>query len=513
MSYPGYPAYPPQGQPGHPNAQPSAPAYQTAPLSYPIYPGSTAPQPHPYPYPPAQNAAPYPNSSPYPSPYPGANPSPYPGANPSPYPSSNPSPYPSSNPSPYPTSTQSPYPGSTQSSYPTSVSVYPQAGGSYPGGPAPQPTYPGSQPSPYPTQQPYPGSQGSSPYPSKQTAYPTSSGPHSNMGHQSPSQYSQYGNKPPQPTLRPANPFNPREDAEILRKAMKGFGTDEKAIIQVLCNRTNAQRQQIAAEFKTLYGKDLISDLKSETSGNFERALVAMMTPLPEYLAKQIKKAIDGIGTVEETLVEILCTASNYEIKCITAAYMRLFGKSLESELASDTSGNFKRLLVSICQANRSEIFQVDQHAAVQDAQALLRAGELRLGTDESTFNAILCSRSYPQLNHIFVEYQRLTGNDFETAIRNEFSGDVQEGLLAIVKSTTNKSRFFAEEIHKSMKGAGTDDEALIRLIVSRSEIDLGNVKEAYGQLYGRQIQEDVADETSGDYKKALLALLVGNVH
>ncbi|CAB0012863.1 unnamed protein product [Nesidiocoris tenuis] len=69
--------------------------------------------------------------------------------------------------------------------------------------------------------------------------------------------------------------------------------------------------------------QDLISDLKSETSGNFERALVAMMTPLPEYLAKQIKKAIDGIGTVEETLVEILCTASNYEIKCITAAYMR----------------------------------------------------------------------------------------------------------------------------------------------------------------------------------------------
>ena len=39
---------------------------------------------------------------------------------------------------------------------------------------------------------------------------------------------------------------------------MKGFGTDEKAIIQVLANRTNAQRQQIEAQFKTLYGKDLI---------------------------------------------------------------------------------------------------------------------------------------------------------------------------------------------------------------------------------------------------------------
>lgn len=53
----------------------------------------------------------------------------------------------------------------------------------------------------------------------------------------------------------PANPFNPRGDAEILRKAMKGFGTDEKAIINVIARRSNAQRLQIAADFKTLYGK------------------------------------------------------------------------------------------------------------------------------------------------------------------------------------------------------------------------------------------------------------------
>ncbi|XP_045491046.1 annexin B9-like isoform X1 [Colias croceus] len=371
------------------------------------------------------------------------------------------------------------------------------------------------------TAQAYPNAQGG--YPAAQPGYgqattQTSAGyPQSNQyqgyppaqSHQAYNVSSPVASQPKsKPTVVPVNPFDPREDAAVLRKAMKGFGTDEKSIIQVLTRRSNEQRLRIAFEFKTLYGKELVSDLKSETSGKFEDLLVALMTPLPQFYAKELHDATAGIGTDEDVLIEVMCTMSNHEIHVIKQAYTAIYGTLLEDDLRGDTSGNFKRLMTSLCMGNRSEDFHVDQAKAREDARSLLQAGELRLGTDESVFNAVLCSRSFPQLAAIFQEYQFLTGHDIDDAIKAEFSGDLEKAMRAIVKVVRNKPLFFAERLHKSMKGLGTNDRQLIRIMVTRCEVDLGDIAEMFQAKYGESLQSWIEGDCSGHYKKCLLGLL-----
>ncbi|XP_007184262.2 annexin A11 isoform X2 [Balaenoptera acutorostrata] len=382
-----------------------------------------------------------------------------------------------------------PYPGAPVSGQPMPPPGQ-QPPGSYPG--QPPMTYPGQSPMPPPGQQPVP-------------SYPGYSGSGTVTPAVPPAQFGNRG------TITDAPGFDPLRDAEVLRKAMKGFGTDEQAITDCLGSRSNKQRQQILLSFKTAYGKDLIKDLKSELSGNFEKTVLALMKTPVLFDAYEIKEAIKGAGTDEACLIEILASRSNEHIRELNRVYKTEFKKTLEEAIRNDTSGHFQRLLVSLSQGNRDESTNVDMTLVQRDVQELYAAGENRLGTDESKFNAVLCSRSRAHLVAVFNEYQRMTGRDIEKSICREMSGDLEQGMLAVVKCLKNTPAFFAERLNKAMRGAGTKDRTLIRIMVSRSEIDLLDIRAEYKRLYGKSLYHDITGDTSGDYRKILLKICGGN--
>uniref|UniRef100_A0A8C2ZGI1 Annexin n=1 Tax=Cyclopterus lumpus TaxID=8103 RepID=A0A8C2ZGI1_CYCLU len=310
-------------------------------------------------------------------------------------------------------------------------------------------------------------------------------------------------------TVKASRNFNATDDAEILYKAMKGIGTDEEAILQLLVARSNAQRQQIKVAFKTLFGKDLVDRLKGELGGKFETLVVGLMTPPLAYDVSLLRNAIKGAGTDEKVLVEILASRTPEQVKDIVAAYRKEYDNDLEEDVSGDTSGHFKRLLVILLQANRPTGIQ---QATIQaDAEVLFKAGEQKFGTDEQTFVTILGNRSAEHLRKVFDAYMKLAGYEMEESIKRETSGGLEDLLLAVVKCARSVPTYFAETLYYAMKGAGTDDNTLIRVMVTRSEVDLLEIRTEFRKLFACSLFSMIKGDTGGDYRKALLLLCGGD--
>ena len=296
-------------------------------------------------------------------------------------------------------------------------------------------------------------------------------------------------------------------DVDALRKAMKGAGTDEDAIIKIVANRNNTQRQQLKYYYNQKFKRDLIADLKSELSGKFEDAVLALFDDPYVYDAKSLRKAMKGAGTDEDTCIEILCTRPNWYLRNIITAYGNLFKADLIKDIQSDFSGNLQKILVSILNCSRSENAQPNHQIIENYAQQLIKGGIKRLGTDEKLFIDILTKCSTQELQYLSQVYQQLAKESLLKSIDKEFSGNLKKTLKTIILANTTPSEYFASRVFEAIKGAGTNDRLLMRILITRDEIDMPQIKACYKQMYGKDMVQVVKSETSGDYKKLLVEL------
>ena len=299
------------------------------------------------------------------------------------------------------------------------------------------------------------------------------------------------------------------KDVEALKIAMKGTKekADEDALIKLIANRNNTQRQQLKAYYNQKYNRDLIFDLKSDLSGKFEDVVVALFDDPYIYDAKSLHNAMKGLGTDEDTCIEILCTRPNWYIQNIKIAYNNLYGNELVKDIQSDFTGKVKTLLVTILDCKRSENDKPNQETIEKYADDLIKGGIKRWGTDEKLFMDILTKCSTQELQLLGKVYEKKAGENLLVSIDKEFSGDLKKTLKTIIYANTTPSEYFASRVNDSLKGKGTKDKLLMRILITRDEVDMPQIKECYKKLYGKDMVQAVKDETSGDYKNLLVEL------
>jgi len=311
-------------------------------------------------------------------------------------------------------------------------------------------------------------------------------------------------------TIEDYEDFDPEEDAQALHKAFhKRIGIKEEVVIEIITGRSNAQRLELMEVYKGCFGEDMMDRIEKIRRDNLRRVIKGLCRSPEEYAARELRKAMKGIGTDEETLLEIICTKTNEQLETIKEKYDEIFDRDLESDVESETRGDFKCLLVACLAAQREEgIDSIDEDSAIEEAQELFDAGEDRWGTDEGVFTMILARRSWLQLRVIMKKYEEIAGSTLEEAIESECSGDLRKGYKAIVRLANNPGYYYARQIYKSLKGLGVDEEDVFRYIISTSETILENVKTEFLEMKDYQLSAAIDKNFRGDCKDCLLAIV-----
>ena len=298
--------------------------------------------------------------------------------------------------------------------------------------------------------------------------------------------------------------------AEDLRKAMEGFGTDEEHLILVVTSNKTQERLKIKKAYEEKYKKNLIDDLKSELSGKFEDAMVALFKEPVEYDCECIYNAMKGAGTDENCLIEVIASRPNWLLEKIKKKYSELYKKELVEDIKADTSGDFQKILEGILRCKRSEVREINKENCEKIAKELSETKEEGwvVNDESSVFYKYIMNSSPKELSAIAREYYRLSGKTIIDGIENNFKGDAKDLLKSILYSLVSPSEYFATRIKKAIEGFGTDNKTLIRILITRCEVDMNIIKKYYKQLYKKDMIEDIKNDISGDYQKLMIELI-----
>ncbi|KAF4113605.1 annexin A1-like [Onychostoma macrolepis] len=227
----------------------------------------------------------------------------------------------------------------------------------------------------------------------------------------------------------------PEYDAFEMKRAMKGLGTKEAVLSEILGTRSNKEITAMKNTFKAAYGQLLDEQVKGEVSGDLETILLALCKAtrsedhnIDDGLAKSDAKALfeageNRVGTVCSVLIDVLTSRSEAQLCKIFQHYGKYSKQGLAKALESELHGNLEDCLVTLVKSawNKPAFFAEKLHLAMKG-----------LGTNTDTLTRIIVSRSEIDLLKIIQEYKRMYGKTLQEAILKETSGDYEKILLTL---------------------------------------------------------------------------------
>ena len=321
------------------------------------------------------------------------------------------------------------------------------------------------------------------------------------------------GPKQPSPGYIPGQMSNldATKDADALRGAMRGFGTDEKTLIMILAKADPLYMAKLVRTFKTHVGRELLKDVKSETSDKLEDALVACIRgPLMQDVYA-VNKAVDRIGTDEDILTDVLVGRSNADLDAIKRAYEETYKKTtLEKDVLGDLSGDTKKLFTMIlANARQEDNHYIDQQAVTNDVKELYDALVGKSTSDILAVCRVVTSRSDSHLRAVISAYDSENRIKLFKRIETSASGHLEDTILAILRGAVDPHERDATLIEKALFPL---KESLLTERIIRLHWDANRKRQvmaAYQAKYKKSLVATVKMcDLKKDHKNALVTAL-----
>ncbi|CAJ0582359.1 unnamed protein product, partial [Mesorhabditis spiculigera] len=311
--------------------------------------------------------------------------------------------------------------------------------------------------------------------------------------------------------------FYPVQASETLRKALSGIDTNEQMIIDTVLYHSNFQRQKILNAYEDMYERSLLDDLEEETGGFFLDMVLALFKPAHKYDTQLLYKSISNRYGDRSIAVEIAGTRSTKQLKVIRESYLTDFRKTLEKDLTMKVEGIFGRMLFCLlCKPRDDHGKRVDEDLIGKQAELLAKSSVEELAKNLQLFEEIFVQHTWRHIAAVLDAADELIlkerEKDLETLIRRNknIHSEIRMMFLTILRVARNEQLYFAEQLRTALSGDRPDHATVIRIVVTRSEIDLADIVEEYKRKYHRPLEVDIGQTCSGDYLRLLTALITG---
>ena len=297
-----------------------------------------------------------------------------------------------------------------------------------------------------------------------------------------------------------------QEAGDLLYSALDAKNRDE-AVLNVVENTNLDQRLQICNYFAEKYGKSLYSELKSKLSGYFKSIAIHLFLHPITFVAKNLKKGLKGFSADETVVLEALTSHTQEELRQIEEAFKAETGKDLSKEIEKNFSGSLKKNLLNLLNVPRGENHNPDKAKCEKLAQLLIDVGEPNWSGDENVFKEVFIQSSPEELVMIGRFYLKKCGNNMLDVIDQKVSGKNKTLLREVLFNNIIPQELYAEKVYLAIKGLGTNNTLLNRVLISRNEIDMDEINKFYKEKYNVTMREDIIGDTSGIYQKLCLYL------